>query len=299
MSNQIDIERVDSNFVSEGTRCAGWLFRPGGIENPPIVILAHGFAGERAFGLVRFAERFASNDFAAFVFDYRSFGDSEGIPRNNVDPVHHGQDWDAAIAHVRTLEGLDLDRIALWGTSFSGAHVICAASRDDKIAATISQVPYSGIPEEKVVSEIKVSSSMVFRAIWDYVKTAITGSPHYIAVVGPPGSSAILNTAESEAGYFALIPEGSTFDNRVPAKALIKFGKYDPIPSAELVTCPALVIAGEGDSLIPVAQARFMASKLQKGEFETLACKHFEPYLGEWFEKNIALQLDFLNRVLA
>ena len=60
-----------------------------------------------------------------------------------------------------------------------------------------------------------------------------------------------------------------------------------------------VLIAGEGDSLIPVAQARFMASKLQKGEFHTLACKHFEPYLGEWFEKNIALQLDFLKRVLA
>jgi len=191
---------------------------------------------------------------------------------------------------------VDLTRIVLWGTSFSGAHVICAAARDGKVAATISQVPYSGIPKDGPKPEVMASIGMLGHAIFDSIKTAITGSPHYVPVVGPPGSTAIMNTPESEPGYLALIPEGVTFDNRVPAKALTKLAGYDPVPSAEKLTCPALVIAADEDSLVPVEQARFMASKLRNGEFHTLACNHFAPYRGEWFEKNVTIQLDFLKR---
>ncbi len=298
MTTQNSIQRSDSNFTSQGTSCAGWLFRPADISNPPVIIIAHGFAGERAFGLVKFAMTFAEKGLAAFVFDYRTFGDSEGEPRNNVDPTHHGEDWDAAIAHVRSLPGLDLHRIILWGTSFSGAHVICAAARDGGIAATISQVPYSGMPEGGTDQGPQISISIVASVLWDYLKTALTGSPHYLPVVGPPGSSALLNTLECEPGYLALIPDGATFSNQVPAKSLIKFGKYDPLPSAEQVTCPALVIAAVDDSLIPVDQAKLMAAKLPSGEFHTLDCNHFAPYRGEWFDRNIEMQLDFLNRVL-
>jgi len=298
MNESTLVERTDSDFLSQGIRCSGWLFRPEDIENPPIIIIAHGFAGERAFGLVEFAEEFSANGYAAYVFDYRTFGDSEGNPRNNVDPIHHGEDWDAALAHVRTLEGINLDKIVLWGTAFSGAHVVCAAARDGNVAATISQVPYSGMPKEGN-PDLGISAIMIIRALWDMVKTAVTGSPHYIPVVGPPGSSAILNTPESEPGYKALIPEEADFNNSVPAKALIKFARYDPLPSAEKITCPALVIGAEEDSLIPIDQARFMASKMANGEFQTLGCNHFAPYRGEWFEKNIRIQLDFLKRILS
>ncbi|MBW2295177.1 MAG: alpha/beta fold hydrolase [Deltaproteobacteria bacterium] len=288
--------RSDSDFLSQGTRCAGWLYRPDTVENPPMVILAHGFAGERAFGLEGFAEAFAKNGYAAFVFDYRTFGDSEGSPRNNVDPLDHGQDWDAAIAHVRMLDGIDSNRIVLWGTSFSGAHVIMAAARDGKIAATISQVPFSGMPKDAPRPPLTALLKIAAYALWDSLKTALTGRPCYIPVVGPPGSAAALTTPECEAGYRALIPEGEIFHNQTPAKALIKLARYDPLAVAGKVTCPALVIAAEEDSLIPVEQARSMSSRLPRGEFHTLRCNHFAPYRGEWFDANIRLQLEFLAK---
>jgi uncharacterized protein len=230
------------------------------------------------------------------AFDYRTFGDSDGKPRNNVDPIDHGHDWDAAIAHVRTLDGIDRDQLVLWGTSFSGAHVICAAARDGNIAATISQVPFSGVSK----GTEKPSPTPLWKigayVAWDILKTALTGSPCYIPVVGPPGSIAALNTPECEPGYHALIPEGKAFHNQTPAKALIKLASYDPLAFADRVTCPALVIAAEEDSLIPVEQARLMSSKLPKGEFCTLRCNHFAPYRGRCFETNIRLQLDFLGK---
>lgn len=290
--------RQDSDFVSQGTKCAGWLYMPAAKENPPVVIMAHGLSGERAFGLPDFAERFAAEGMAVFLFDYRTFGDSDGKPRNKVDPIAHGEDYDAAIAHVRALDGVDTSRIGLWGTSFSGAHVICAAARDGNIAATISQVPFSGMSADMPKPPLGTMLRMGALMVLDGLKTALTGKPLYMPVVGPPGSGAALNTPECEPGYLALIPEGQTFHNQVPVSSLGLMMKYNPLEAAAKVKCPALVIAGRDDSLIPVSQPELMASVLPRGEFHVLDCDHFAPYRGEWFEKNIAVQIEFLRREL-
>jgi fermentation-respiration switch protein FrsA (DUF1100 family) len=82
--------------------------------------MAHGFGAERTWRLPAFAERFAEHGLATLFFDYRSFGDSDGEPRNLVSPRRHVADWAAAVDHARSLSGVDGDRLALWGTSFWG-----------------------------------------------------------------------------------------------------------------------------------------------------------------------------------
>ena len=44
---------------------------------------------------------------------------------------------------ARTLPGIDPNRIGLWGTSFSGGHVIATAARLPGIAAVVSQCPFT------------------------------------------------------------------------------------------------------------------------------------------------------------
>ena len=84
-----DFIRTDVDFVSSGTRCAAWLYRPRGVARPPVVVMAHGFGAERTFGLPAFAGRFAAAGLAALLFDYRGFGQSDGEPRNLVSPRRH------------------------------------------------------------------------------------------------------------------------------------------------------------------------------------------------------------------
>ena len=67
-----------------------------------------------------FAERFAAAGLAALVFDYRHFGASEGEPRQLLDVKRQLTDWRSAVAYARGLAGVDGDRVAVWGTSFSG-----------------------------------------------------------------------------------------------------------------------------------------------------------------------------------
>ena len=68
---------------------------------PPVVVMAHGIAGQKDMGLQPFAEAFARAGLAVLLFDYRCFGGSDGEPRNWVSPARHLQDWTAALEYVR------------------------------------------------------------------------------------------------------------------------------------------------------------------------------------------------------
>jgi hypothetical protein len=61
------------------------------------------------------------------IFDYRHFGDSSGEPRQFLGLRKQYADWDAAVDYARQRPDIDATGIVLWGTSFSGGHVIDAA----------------------------------------------------------------------------------------------------------------------------------------------------------------------------
>jgi dipeptidyl aminopeptidase/acylaminoacyl peptidase len=205
---------IPSNFASQGVRCRGDLVLPTGVERPPVVILAHGFGAERCFGLSAFAQRFAGRGLAAYLFDYRCFGESDGKPRNYVDPRRHIQDWRAAIAHVRSLPEVDGGRLALWGTSYSGGHVIVAAAGDPQVAAIVAQVPFV----DSLTTMARLGAKHVLKAaghaLWDLLQAPVRQSPHYVKIVGHPDEFAEMNTPEAWPGYLALVPEGCSWQNR-------------------------------------------------------------------------------------
>ena len=70
------VTKTQSDFTSHGVRCSGDLYLPAGLEHPPVVVMAHGFASERCFRLPSYAERFAGAGMAVYLFDYRCFGKS-------------------------------------------------------------------------------------------------------------------------------------------------------------------------------------------------------------------------------
>src|SRR4051794_24642218 len=133
--------REDLTFDSEGTRCAGWYYRPRAAVIVPCVVVAHGFDGVREQRLDSYAERFAAAGMGVLVFDYRNLGSSEGQPRQLIDNRMQLNDWRAAIACARGFDGVDAGQIGLWGTSTSGGHVVQLAADDDRIAAVVAQMP--------------------------------------------------------------------------------------------------------------------------------------------------------------
>lgn len=288
--------RQDVTFDSWGARCAAWLYRPDGSRAAPCVVMAHGFGAVREARLDAYAERFLDAGLTALVFDYRHFGASEGEPRQLLDIRRQLADWAAAIAYARTL---DSERIALWGSSFSGGHVIQTAARDHRIAAVVAQVPFvDGIATLRATG-VSQSLRLTREAVVDELgRLRGDPEPHMVKVVGPPGSVAAMTSPDAEAGYRAIIPPGSTWREEVAARVLLRLGLYRPGRAARDVRCPLLVCVCDDDAICPPGPALTAASAAPRGESVRYPGGHFDVYLGEPFERAVADQAAFLGRYL-
>lgn len=291
--------RMDCQFPSHGDKCSAWLYLPDGAVKPPLVVMAHGFGGLKNCGLEPYAELFAEHGLAVLLFDYRGFGESEGTPRQLISPRRHVEDYHAAVAWARGLKDIHSEKIALWGTSFSGGHAIVAAAQDPKIAAITIQVPFvSGIASATPIviqNGPKYFFKAAFSAFRDLWRAATARESYLVQIYGAPDEFAILNTHDTKAGYESLIPPGFEVENATPARIFLTLVLYRPLSVAGRVQCPALVIAGEHDSLIPIKSVKKAAAKMKRTELISLPIGHFEPYLGETFNQVSKKQLDFLK----
>lgn len=286
---------IESSFTSHGLRCAGTLLVPDRCDRAPVILMAHGFAGVRAM-LMPHAARFVEAGYAVFLFDYRNFGDSEGHPRHWVDPARHLQDWEAAIGHVRRLNGIDVERMVLWGTSLSGGHVTCMAARGHHVAAVVAGHPLMSGWAAITSLSLRQVLRLTVAGLRDQIGSWF-GRPHYIGVVGHPGELAALTGGEAWDGMEKLKAIANVpWENKVLARVLLKIGLYNPIRSAHKVTAPTLVIAGSKDSIVSAAVAHRAATSMPNAEFKLFPSDHFQPYHGEYLEKNVQTQLEFLAR---
>jgi len=290
--------RQDITFTSGGQRCAAWLCLPEDVHAPvPCVVMAHGFGGTRADGLPDFAERFAEAGCAALVFDYRHFGDSEGEPRQLLDIGLQLEDWTAAIACARTRAEVDETRIALWGSSFSGGHVVVAGARDGHVQAVISQGPFSDGLKQIASFPVSLNLKVTLHALRDQFRALLGRPPHYVPVIGPPGSDAILQSPESEPGYQAIVGEGSRWRNECTPRVMLRVPQYRPFLHGPQLPCPWLVCIAERDDLTPPHIARELA-EAGGAEVRNYPLGHFDIYRGAGFEQVVADQVAFLTRHL-
>src|SRR5437899_4939453 len=136
------IEKRDVMFKSGETFAAAWLFLPKGAApnaRVPAVAMAHGFGAVKEMYLESFARRFAEAGVAALVFDYRGFGASGGEPRQRISPHDQMEDYRNALTWLSLQPEIDADRLGVWGSSFSGGHVIQVAAHDSRVKAVVSQ----------------------------------------------------------------------------------------------------------------------------------------------------------------
>jgi len=289
------MQHKDVTFYSQGTRCAAWLYQPEAEQPLPCVIMAHGFGGTRVMRLDAYAQRFAEAGFAVLVFDYRHFGDSEGEPRQLLDIQQELVDWTAAIVFARSLDSIDADRIALWGTSFSGGHVIELAAHDSRIAAVIAQTPFTDGLTTVIPQGIRGAmqlSGAGLRDLWHAIRKL---PPHYIPAIGKPGALAAITAPGSFEGYQAMLPANYDAPNQVTARVLLKLTTYRPIKAASRVSAPLLVCICDQDQVTSPRAALKTAHAAPQAEVRHYSGDHFDIYVGELFEKTVKDQIAFLT----
>ena len=295
------MDTTEVSFESGGDRCVADLYRPE-TADPPVVVMAHGFGAERSFRLPAFAERFAERGLAVLSFDYRGFGDSEG-DHQRIDPAWHREDWLAAVDAARDLSNVDGDRLGLWGTSFSGGHVVETAARRD-VDAVVSQVPFVDGLATVLHLARHSGSGLAYplvasvHGLRDVARGILRREPHTVPIVAPPEEFGMLNTPGADEGYRSFVPEDTDWENACPARIALEVPLYRPISSSGDVDCPVFVAVAEGDDIVPPSAAERLARRLDHVEVLRLDCGHFGPYEGSAFERVVDRQAGFLERHL-
>jgi len=295
--------RRDVGFTVNGDVISGWLYMPDTVdEKLPCVVMANGTGGTKDMLLDNYARPFQAAGMAVLSFDYRTFGASGGEPRQLLWIPHQLEDYAAAIEFARNLDEIDPQRIALWGTSLSGGHVITAAARDHRIACVVAQCPgVDGRASAKHAFETNGISHvlrLVVHGQRDWVRGVLGLAPHRIPVVGKPGSLALMTTPGEWEFFEEIVP--AAYNNAVCARILIRGDKYRPIKYAGNVRCPVLMQVCEKDEIIPVAAARETEKLLgNHADARYYPIGHFDIYQGEHYERAVAEQVGFLQKHLA
>lgn len=134
--------RSDIEFPSEGRTLRGWLYRCDTTRQPaPCIVMAHGLSAVKEQYLDRYADVFNAAGFGVVLYDHANFGASDGQPRQEADPILQRRGYRDAISFAQTVPWIDPDRIGLWGTSYSGGHVLAVAAHDRRVRCVVSQVP--------------------------------------------------------------------------------------------------------------------------------------------------------------
>jgi fermentation-respiration switch protein FrsA (DUF1100 family) len=293
--------RKDISFIVQGTEVSAWLYLPPGVPGRlPCVVMASGLGGTKDMGDA-YARRFQEAGFAVFSFDYRYFGDSGGKPRQLIWIPDQLEDWAAAVEYVRRIPGIDSSRIALWGTSLSGGHVITTAAKDRKIACVVSQCPGVDGRESAELSfrtlPFGYNLRMLMHGQRDLVRFWLGLSPHKVPIVGRPGTIALMTASNAFEAFGRLAPEG--FVNEACARIIVRGDKYRPIKYAHDVRCPVFLQICEKDQLVPVKSVEETGKILaQHARIVRYPIGHFDVYFGKNFDRSVRDQIDFFRKHL-
>ncbi len=290
-------------FSSSGSVCRGFHFPPAAPFTPstagaPTVILGHGFGGTWRSGLQGFAQHFAENGFHAVAFDYRFLGTSDGHPRQLITISRQLADWHAVLACVRGLEGVDPDRVFLWGASLGGGHAIRVATEDNRVAGVIALSPLLDgtrtllhMAQEAGIAHI---NRLLARGMLDLGSTLMGGGPRTLPIVAPPGSPGALTSPEADPGYRAIA--GPDWENRFCARLALTIGAYRPGRLLDRLQCPLLLQIPEKDQILPLSATERWLRRLGPGDrVIRYPGGHFDVYFDPLFKRIAGDQTRFLK----
>jgi pimeloyl-ACP methyl ester carboxylesterase len=295
----------DIAFRSQGVTCRAWHFRGegdalAGPDGRPAVVMAHGFGGTRDAGLQPFAERISAAGLDVLAFDFRGFGASGGEPRQSISIKRQIQDYHAAVDAVKSLPGVDGGRLAIWGTSLSGGHVLHVAADRSDVAAVIAMTPLtSGLAASRASARSRgVGTAVRWTALGvaSRISLARGGAAKLMPLVSRPGEPGALALDGAYESYTSMA--GPTWRNEVDVAVGFELGAVRTASAAKRLKSRLLVQIADFDRYVP-AESVVKTAVHGRAEVHHYPCDHFDVWPGhDWFEKAVGDQVSFLRRAL-
>ena len=287
-------EVADVEFDAEGTTLRGWVYRPQSAPSEaPVVVMAHGYNCLKEFYLDKYAAAIASAGHVVLAYDHRNFGDSDGEPRQELDPWVQVRDYRHAITFGQTLDGVDGDRVGIWGTSYSGGHVLVVAAIDRRVGCVVAQVPtISGW--ESTLRRVAPQALAGQRRAFDADRLdRFLGKPAKTVpmVVDPGDGDGTASHASADAWEFFTGQNAPAEDqwrfrdwrNEVTLRSLELYSEYEPGSFVERIApTPLLMVLGDDDVVCPIdlSLAAFNRAREPK-RLELYPGGHFSAYTDQ------------------
>jgi uncharacterized protein len=280
--------RQDIEFDAEGVNLRGWLYLPDGATGTvPTIVMAHGFSAVKEMFLDSFAEAFAAGGLGALVFDNRNVGVSDGRPRQEIDPWAQVRDYRHAITWAQSRPEVDADRIGVWGSSYSGGHVLVLGAIDKRIKCVVAQAPMvSGFRNfQRLVRQDFLAPN---RAAFDQDRAArFRGEPPAMVPVvdADPMAVSALPTPDSwewfgETGK----TQAPAWSNEVTLRSVELFMEYEPSAYLERISpTPLLLVVAALDHLTPADLALEAYQRAREPKrLVLLPGGHFDAYVKDF-----------------
>jgi uncharacterized protein len=239
--------------TTNGTTLRGWYFVPDNPGKHATIVMSHGFSAVKEMYLDKYAEAFVQAGFAALVYDNRNFGESDGEPRQEIDPWLQIRDYCDAITFARNLDGTDPDRIGIWGSSYSGGHVLVVAAIDRRVKCVVSQVPLiSGSQNFRRLVRSDFLAQLRAGLHADREARAAGNPPAMLPVVASdPMAASALPTADSYAWFTeTAATRAPSWRNEVTLRSIEYGFGYEPGAYIGMISpTPLLMLVAVGDHL--------------------------------------------------
>lgn len=210
-------KRTNISFESEEVIYRDWYYRPVGVTgNFSAIVMSHGYSTVKEQGLAGFAEAFCDAGFIVLAFDYRFLGESDGNPRGRIVPQKQHDDIRAALVWIFVQEGVDTQRIGLWGTSNLGGHAVYIGALDPRLKLIVVQVLVVENTATVMHEVMAREDSSVFLEylIEDHTICNEDGSSGEVPIVTPEGELCMLMPSSDTPARHIRHLAGSTIRRR-------------------------------------------------------------------------------------
>jgi pimeloyl-ACP methyl ester carboxylesterase len=271
--------RHDIEFrTTDGVTLRGWCYVPSGSGKHPTIVMSHGLSAVKEMYLDCYAEEFTKAGLACVVYDNRNFGASDGEPRLELDPWLQTRDYSDAITFAQTLDQADPERIGIWGSSYSGGHVLIVAATDSRVKCVVSQVPLIDGPASL---RPRFGPELLKRFHADRIDRAAGQPPRMMAVVTQDPSVAAMSRKEDSYRWFTNTgaTRAPAWQNGITLRSMEYAAGYLPGAYTPYISpTPFLLILAKDDSLpMDIAVTAFERAGEPK-KLIVLPCGHYDVY---------------------
>ena len=206
-----------------------------------------------------------------------NFGASDGTPRQEIDPWLQVRDYSDAITFARSLEQTNPERIGIWGSSYSGGHVLVVAAIDRRVKCVVSQIPLiSGSAYFQGRFSPDAIAQLEARFHGDRANRAAEHPPEMVPIVTPDDP---LRHDAYEWYTQAATANAPSWQNGVTLRSIEYVAGYEPGAYISLISStPLLLIAAENDVLpLSIAEAAY-ARACEPKQLVALPCGHWDVY---------------------